>query len=104
MYTRLVARRHALIVTTIFALTAAHCASGGAKKLPSTAVAEGSDFAYTKNDRLSCGQTPAGMVCVEPAGANVAFADQAAVTNAEYSRCVADGQCVAGRTGYLYDR
>lgn len=94
MLTRPLARRHLFTVVSFFVLSAAHCASAGAKKLPVAVVAEGTDFAFTRNDRLTCSMAPAGSLCVEPAGANVAFADAAAVSNADYSRCVADGQCV----------
>ena len=109
MSTRISAQKQALSLPVLLALLVINCTSTGSKKFTSPEVTEGSTFNFTKNDRVSCDMTAANALCLESGAltstirqsqpdsnftANTVFADKAAVTNGDYARCVAEGQCM----------
>lgn len=109
MFIRISAQKQALSLPVFFALLVINCTSTGNKKFKSAEVTEGTEFSFTKNDRVSCDMAAANALCLESGAltatirqskpesnftANTVFADKAAVSNADYARCVAEGQCV----------
>lgn len=108
MSTRISAQKQALSLPVLLALLVINCTSTGSKNFKSE-VTEGSTFNFTKNDRVSCDMTSHNALCLESGAltstirqsqpdsnftANTVFADKAAVTNGDYARCVAEGQCM----------
>ncbi|MFZ5629976.1 MAG: SUMF1/EgtB/PvdO family nonheme iron enzyme [Spirochaetota bacterium] len=110
MLLRSLPRRAAFTFLFGLALILLQCSSTEKRNLPTPDATGGSQFTFTRNDRLDCSMAGADSLCLEtgrlaataaslvPGSSvtpNTVFIDRSFVTNGEYSRCVADGQCVA---------